>query len=209
MSEKEIEARKRNPIFYRRWDRLVFKRADLTIIDPHLLNVHPADAYDINFQKLNSDVVHLSKSQEHKLDLARQGLDNRDVMVDLETFRLRDPILRHLKDLNAPIPVNDQLLISSLYWLVGYLLWKACKWLGNAYRDHKALQKATGPQEEQELKNKRTEEDILNAKLVLNCKAPQTNFRYNFDSSVMGIREQHAQLLRELGLKRLEPARPN
>lgn len=209
MSEREVEARRRNPIFYRRWDRLIFKRTDYTSIDPHLLNVHPADAYDINFQKLNSDVVHMSKAEEKRHDLARQGLDIRDVMVDIETFRLRDPILRHLKNVTEPVPINDQLLIYSLYFLLGYLLWKTCRWLGNAYRDAKASKRAASSKEAEELEKRRTEEDILNAKLVLNCKAPQTSFRYKFEISTKLIRQQHAQLLRELGLRKLEPVQPN
>ena len=209
MSDRELDARKRNPIFYRRWDRLIWRKADYTCIDPHLLNVHPADAYDLQFQKLNSDVVHMSKAQERKLDMAQQGLDNRDVMVDLETFRLRDPIIKHLKDVNEPIPVNDQVLIKSLYWLLGYVLWKVIKLLGMAYRDKKARDKAAIAKGDQELERKRTEEDIMNAMLMLNSKSPEVSFRYNFNFSVNNIRMQHAQLLRELGLRKLEPAESN
>jgi hypothetical protein len=205
LSEKEKEARLVNPKYYKEYDRWFFRLMYNYRDDVHLQNPHPYDKYNLDFQKLNSEAILMRKHQEEKIELEAKGLDYRDVMVDIETFRLRDPIIEHLKDIRKPVPPEHYFLIHSMWYLLAALLFKTFVILGHKYRDYKQDIKDKHREEEELLSEQRIlEENMQNSKLILRGKAPQNINRFDFENGRNSVLEAHAQSLRYLGVDRKE-----
>jgi hypothetical protein len=181
------------------WDKQILRQNPDLNVDLWTLNPHPRDKYNEDFRKLHTEVIYLKAKQEQKMEDLARGIDDRDVMVDLETFRFRDVFIKHFKNLGQPVDQNDYFIITSAYFIAGYLIWIFFKWLGRKIREpHLRKKMSMLSQEEREVNRRRTDEDKLNADLVLNSKAPQYHSRYDYEEGEETISSYTKELVQHI-----------
>lgn len=179
--------RKGSPEFYEKVERTVFRHVHPMEKDPHSLNAHPKDRNAMEFRHLMT-YGHLSPRQYNREINRQMGIDEYEVVVDPETFRFRDVLKKHFKNINEPIPNEDYFVVMSFYYLMGYLIWITFKQIG--YQIRKPYLEAK-KRSADKVELKRLEEEKVGSEMVNQSRSPQAFYRYDFGTAT---KELHNRL---------------
>jgi hypothetical protein len=175
-----------DPEFYETVDSMVIRAVYPLRQDPHFLNAHPRDVNNIEYRHMLI-YADLSPYKYKRLMNKQMGIDEFEVEIDPETFRFRDVLKRHFKNIKEPVPPQDGFVVWSFYWIMGYFLWVFLKQLGTWIRKP-YLEERKRKADRVELK--RIEEEKVSSDMVMRSRSPQAFFRYDFDGSTTELRNR-------------------
>lgn len=172
--------------YYRERDNLIFRDVEAFEVDSHDLRPHPRDDNDKDFAHC---MIYgkLKKSAYERLMDKQAGVDDQDVMVDIATFRFRDSLINHFKDVRQPVEDKDWFVVASFYLISGFLLWISLKQIGRWVRQPYLEAKKKQATKKDEIERKRIEEEKVNSEMVLKSRPPQLFSRFDFGQAMNDI----------------------
>lgn len=196
--EFDIEAKVRYgpEKYYRQRDNLILTDIEGWEEDPHSLRPHPRDDNDKEFSHALI-YGYLRKSVYRRLMDKQAGVDDQEVVIDVENFRFRDAIINHFRDISKPIEDKDWFIVNGFYWIMGYFAWILLKQIGRWVRQPYLEAKKRQATKADEIERKRIEEEKVNSQMVLKSRPPQLFSRFDYGQATTDI------LLRKDELDRL------
>lgn len=183
---KGWEERKGSKDFYEDVDSLLFRAVKPLKDDPHSLNVHPRDSNNFEYRHIMIYGT-ISPYKYQRIMNKQLGIDEFEVVIDPETYRFRDVLKNHFKNIKEPIQPKDEFVIWSFYFLAGYILWVTLKHLG-AWIRQPYLDERKRNADKVELK--RIEEEKVNSEMVLKSRSPQAFYRYEFSEATSELKDR-------------------